>query len=83
MAWDPAAQGPMAWDPMAKDPELIKWRMDMFVTILFALNVRMRARKWLNPNRLKGVQMKPSRSKSAIALGWCRWVRKWLDQDQD
>ena len=60
MAWDPAAQGPMAWDPMAWDPmawdpELIQWRMDMFVTILFALNVRMRARKWLNPNRLKGV----------------------------
>ena len=45
MAWDPAAQGPMAWDP-----ELIKWRMDMFVTLLFALNVRMRARIWLNPN---------------------------------
>ena len=55
MAWDPAAQDAMAWDPMAWDPELIKWCMDMFVTILFALDVRMRARKWLNPNRLKGV----------------------------
>ena len=50
MAWDPAAQGPMAWDPMAWDPELIKWCTDMFATVLFALNVRMWARKWLNPN---------------------------------
>ena len=45
MAWDPAAQGPMAWDP-----ELIKWSTDMFATVLFALNVRMWAPKWLNPN---------------------------------
>ena len=27
--------------------------------------------------------MKPSGSKSAIALGWCLWVRKWLDPDLD
>ena len=41
-------------------------------------------RIWPNPNLdRQGIQMKPSGSKSAIALGWCLWVRKWLDPDLD
>ena len=27
--------------------------------------------------------MKPSGSKSAMALGWCLWIRKWPDADLD